>query len=257
LDAVFLCAFEKTYLNRVNVPRIYRLSECAMTMELGDNIEPGLNRLSMALYDGFRRDPFPGFLEAVPAYASLTIFFNPQALRKTNPGDTAAATVQGILWTRYRALAGYAGEDDPEIHEIPVCYDPSFGTDLSWVADFCGLSAKEVIERHCSPLYRVYLVGFVPGFPYLGITDPAIDVPRKTEPSIKVPRGSVALAGRQTGIYPADIPGGWQVIGRTPLSLFDPTVDPCTLLRAGMTVRFNPVSLDAYNRLAHHGTAHS
>lgn len=226
-------------------------------MAFGDTIDPALNRRVTELYGVFQRDPFPGFLEAVPAYASLTVFFDPMVVRRDNPDDTAAATVQGILWTRYRELAGKAMEDDPDIHEIPVCYDPSLGTDLAWVADFCGLSAAEVVERHCSRLYRVYMVGFVPGFPYMGITDPAIDVPRKAEPTINVPRGSVALAGRQTGIYPADIPGGWQVIGRTHLPLFDPAADPCTLLRPGMTVRFSPVSLDAYNRLVYNGTAHT
>ena len=226
-------------------------------MEFGVSIDPDINRQVIELYGGLRRNPFPGFLEAVPAYASLTVFFDPQAVRQLNPGETATATVQGILRTHHRALAGKPGEDDPEVREVPVCYDPSLGTDLAWVADFCGLSTAEVAERHYSRLYRVYMVGFVPGFPYMGITDPAIEVPRKAQPSIRVPRGSVALAGRQTGIYPADIPGGWQVIGRTPLPLFDPATDPCTLLRAGMTVRFRPVSLDAYNRLEQYGTAHS
>jgi inhibitor of KinA len=257
LDAVFLCGIEKAYLNPVNAPRIYRLSECAMTMEVGQAIDPEINRQVIELYHGFRRDPFPGFLEAVPAYASLTVYFDPQATRLAFPGKTAAETVARIMRQRYAPLSAVVVEEDPVVFQVPVCYDPSFGTDLAWVADYCGLSTEALIDRHCSVLYRVYMIGFVPGFPYLGITDPSIEVPRKARPALSVPRGSVALAGRQTGIYPADIPGGWQVIGRTPLALFDPVAEPCSLLRAGMKVQFRPISPVEFAQMEEHGTAHT
>jgi inhibitor of KinA len=224
-------------------------------MEFGAAIDPVISRHVTDLCMGFQRDPFPGFLEAVPAYASLTVYFDPLTTRRAFPGKMAADAVAGIMRQRSARMHGIQVEEDPVIHVIPVCYDPSFGTDLAWVADYCGLSAEAVIDRHCSPLYRVYMIGFVPGFPYMGITDAAIEVPRKAQPAASVPKGSVALAGRQTGIYPADIPGGWQVIGRTPLALFDPTADPCSLFRAGMTVRFTPVSLEAYTQMEKHGTA--
>ncbi len=243
------------YLNQVNAPRIYAISECALTMAFGAAIDPGINRHVTDLCSGFQRDPFPGFLEAVPAYASLTVYFDPLATRNAFPGKSASGTVADIMRQRSARMPWIAVEEDPVIHDIPVCYDPSFGTDLAWVADYCGLSPEAVIDMHCSPLYRVYMIGFVPGFPYMGITDPAIEVPRKSQPSLSVPRGSVALAGRQTGIYPADIPGGWQVIGRTPLALFDPAGEPCSLFRAGMTVRFTPVSLETYTQMERHGTA--
>jgi inhibitor of KinA len=236
----------------VKFPRIYALSEYALTVEFGDAIDPDINGSVIALRDHLSREPFPGLKEMVPAYTSLTIYYSPGAIREQVPGSSAADTV--ALWLEARIGLGQTDLGMIEQGtEIPVCYDPSLGTDLSWVAEYCGLSPQQVVDLHTSRSYRVYMIGFVPGFPYMGITDPVIHVPRKQQPARIVPQGSVALAGGQTGIYPADIPGGWQVIGRTPLVLFDPRKEPLTTLRAGMTVRFRPISLQAYHEMAQYG----
>jgi KipI family sensor histidine kinase inhibitor len=124
--------------------------------------------------------------------------------------------------------------------EIPVCYGLEYGPDLDAVAAHCGLSPDEVIARHTAAEYRVYMLGFSPGFPYLGGLDPNIAAPRRETPRIKVPAGSVGIAGMQTGIYPLESTGGWQIIGRTPMRLFDPGLEEPCLLRPGDRLRFVP-----------------
>jgi inhibitor of KinA len=205
----------------------------------------------MALRDKITRHPFPGLVETVPAYASLTVYYDPMRVHQDNQGMPAAEGVTRLLQHRLTQVHGQQETKEP-VAEIPVCYDMGLGTDLAWVADYCRLSPEDVIRLHTAQTYRVYMIGFVPGFPYMGTVDPAIQVPRKQQPARLVPRGSVALAGQQTGIYPADIPGGWQVIGRTPWQMFNPDAEPCTTLRAGTTVRFSPISLSTYHQLIRH-----
>jgi inhibitor of KinA len=132
--------------------------------------------------------------------------------------------------------------------ELPVCYDLSMAPDLPWVAEYCRLSIPEIIDLHSREIYRVYMIGFIPGFPYLGMLPPALEVPRKLRPALSVAAGSVALAGRQTGIYPFSIPGGWQVIGRTNYPLFDVNMEPCCSLELGQQIRFVPVSLAEFKQ---------
>ncbi len=237
-------------------PRIYALSEYAVTVEFGDTIDPGINRMVISLRDQLSREPFPGFRESVPAYASLTVYFDPWEVRQAWPGDTAALAVGRILEARSRFASPEQG-DEQAIVEVPVCYDSTLAADLTWVAKFAQVSVEDVVRLHTARTYRVYMIGFVPGFPYLGVTDPAIEVPRKQQPALSVPAGSVALAGRQTGIYPAPIPGGWQVIGRTPIRLFNPDQEPYTTFRAGMTVRFTPIPLKTYQEMAAYADSHS
>jgi inhibitor of KinA len=134
--------------------------------------------------------------------------------------------------------------------ELPVCYGGEFGPDLEEVAARCGLSAAEVMARHSTAEYRVYMLGFSPGFPYLGGLDPAIAAPRRETPRLRVPAGSVGIAGMQTGIYPQESPGGWQIIGRTPGRLFRPDrAEPC-LLGPGDRLRFVPVGPEAFRAAA-------
>jgi inhibitor of KinA len=133
---------------------------------------------------------------------------------------------------------------------IPVCYGGPFGPDLAAVATFAELAEDEVVRLHVEREYRVFMIGFLPGFPYLGPVDDRIAAPRRDAPRAVVRRGSVALAGRQTGVYPIDSPGGWQIIGRTPLSLFDPSSSTPARLAPGDTVRFVPIDSDEFARLA-------
>lgn len=195
----------------------------------------------IALQHAIESNPFKGFIECVPAYGSLTVYFS---------ASVSASEVRLLL-------SDLSAQVSDTVHGsslfgkkicIPVCYDPSLGVDLPWVSSHLNLSLEEIISLHTSFSYRVYMIGFIPGFPYMGTLPSALEVPRKQTPSLKIPMGSVAIAGKQTGIYPAEVPGGWQVIGRTPLKMFDPFASPCSFLNAGDRVQFNPITLDAFNQ---------
>jgi 5-oxoprolinase (ATP-hydrolysing) subunit B len=199
------------------------LGDRALTIRLGDTISAALVARSHALAAKLRALPFVE--EVVVGYCTVTVFHGGIA-------DIAAR------------LEPYVGaEAAPSVvsgaaHVVPVRYD---GPDLADVAERTGLSVDDVIARHTAPSYVVYLVGFVPGFAYLGDLDPALAIPRRPTPRPRVPAGSVAIAGRQTAVYPLDTPGGWHLIGRTSVVMFDPQRDPPSRLAAGDTVRFEAV----------------
>jgi KipI family sensor histidine kinase inhibitor len=204
--------------------RIFPIRESVALIEWTPRIDPTLNARVHAIARACA--DWPEVISAVPAYASLQLHF-----------DRPLAELPG--WAeRLRQLN--AQTPDPEaaagqLHEIPVHYD---GPDLDHVARLTGLSTTEIIASHTQPEYQVYLLGFLPGFPYLGIVPEALRVPRRAEPRRRVPPGSVGLAGAQTGIYPSAAPGGWQLIGRTEVSLFDPEWERPFLLQPGDRVRF-------------------
>lgn len=181
-------------------------------------------------------------LEFVPAYHSVTLFYG--------PGTTYEEMSE---WVHRLYLDVGTGESELEFRgrliEIPVCYGGEYGPDLEFVAEYHGLSPEEVVARHTKNEYLVYMLGFMPGFPYLGGLDPLLATPRLSKPRTLVPKGSVGLAGEQTGIYPSDSPGGWQLIGRTPLRMFDAELNPPALLQSGDRIRFKPISMEEYERL--------
>ena len=195
----------------------------------------------IAVQHAIESNPIKGFIEAVPAYGSLTVYFNDQV---------SAAVVRSWLSDLSAEVSNTSIATEGKKISIPVCYDPSLGTDLDWVAAHLNLSIEDIINLHSSISYRVYMIGFIPGFPYMGTLPTALEVPRKQTPSMKIPAGSVAIAGKQTGIYPAEVPGGWQVIGRTPLRMFDPSSTPCSFLNAGDIVQFKPITLEAFNQFS-------
>jgi len=215
--------------------RFWPLGEAALTVELTRRITPLANALGHALYASLQRDPLPGLREGVPAYASLSLYYDPLLLS----GDDLRAEVT----RRLTALAaGPLAAETGREHIIPVVYGGEAGPDLESVAAEVGLSPQAVIARHSGVTYRVYLIGFSPGFPYLGRTPVCLNVPRLATPRTRVPAGSVAIAGRQTGIYPAATPGGWRLLGRTGWSFFDPGRRPPTRLLPGDRVRFVPTT---------------
>lgn len=218
--------------------RIFPLGDSALTVEFGNSIDVDDNRRAIALAGRFEEIAFPGFIEAVPAYASSTIFYDIGLVRKEF-GDTPTA------FEAVRRLAKIAltdleleGEKNLPLIEIPISFDPASAIDLDTVAELHGMSPESVIEIFLSRTYRVFMIGFLPGFSYMGEVDERIATPRKETPRTSVPKGSVGLAGRQTGIYSLESPGGWQIIGRTSLELFTPDADVPSLLRAGDQVRF-------------------
>lgn len=197
----------------------------------------------IAMQHAIESNPIKGFIEAVPAYGSLTVYFNDKV--------SGAAVRSWLLNLSAQILDTFnplTRTTDGKLVIIPVCYDPSLGIDLGWVAAHLNLSIEDIINLHNSIQYRVYMIGFIPGFPYMGTLPTALEVPRKQSPSMKIPAGSVAIAGKQTGIYPAEVPGGWQVIGRTPLKMFDPSQSSCSFLNAGDIVQFKPITLEAFNQ---------
>jgi KipI family sensor histidine kinase inhibitor len=220
------------------------LAEDALLLRFGERIDIDLNARVQATAASLR-NRLPE-LECVSAYASLLLRFDPW----TWAGKDGQHPHQQLQAAVSAALRG----NDPQTIApreliIPVCYDGEYGPDLADVAAHCGLDADAVIARHTAADYRVAMLGFAPGFPYLLGLDPQLSVPRRTDPRQRVPAGSVAIGGSQTGIYPEVLPGGWQLIGRTPLRLFDVAASDPSLLAAGDRVRFRAIDEETFNQL--------
>ncbi|HEX8042688.1 5-oxoprolinase subunit PxpB [Candidatus Deferrimicrobium sp.] len=219
--------------------RMLAAGEQGLVIEFGDAIDPAVNARVHRLAHAISLRPIEGILEWVPTYRSLLVLFDPLLVAR---GDLAA----GIG----RLLEGDEGgrESLPtgRIVELPVCYGGEFGPDLDFVARQNGISPEEAIAIHSSVLYLVYMLGFTPGFPYLGGMSSRLATPRLSSPRGKVPAGAVGIAGDQTGVYPVESPGGWRLIGRTPLRLFDPDREDSFLVAAGDFVRFLPIDEEEF-----------
>lgn len=187
--------------------------------------------------------PVPGILNLQPAYTSVLVKFDPRA---TSHAQLEAAISQMLSRLDDAKLA------TPRLREIPVCYGGDFGPDLNDLADLRRITTDEVIRLHSSATYTVYFLGFVPGFAYLGGLPQQLATPRLATPRKSVPAGSVAIGGHQTGVYPAATPGGWRIIGKTPLKLFDPSAVHASLFELGDEVRFIPITSEEFARLATH-----
>lgn len=213
-------------------PVIAPLGDAALTVSLGDGIDEALSRSVVMNAQAISGAAIMGVTDVVPAYASLAVFYDP--------------VIIGYDDVRQRVLAALAapdagplsGGEGSVIHRIPVVYD---GEDLDDVARRTGFSRNEVIAMHSAIEYRVFVTGFIPGFAYLGILDERLSVPRREVPRRRVPPGSVAIAERQTGVYPAASPGGWHLIGTTSVTMFDPMRHRPALLSVGDRVRFEPL----------------
>ncbi len=222
--------------------QITPLGDSALIVELGDAINESTHLRVQAAWRALTAEPLPGVSEAVPAYTSITLFYDSWILLQ------AGAPADGItewLGTRVRERL----KNPPKTTkakartvEVPVCYGGEFGPDLGRVAAQAKLSPDEVVKRHAKAEYRVHLIGFAPGFPYLGGLPKELVTPRHAKPRMAVPAGSVGIGGEQTGIYPQATPGGWNLIGRTPRRLFQPENNPPVLLQAGDIVKFKPIS---------------
>lgn len=225
----------------MNAARVVAAGDAALIAEFDDRIDVAVNARAIALAQALREANVPGVRDIVPAYRAVTVYFDPL---RTDATD---------LEVRLRAAAAVTADvldtTGPLVH-VPVCYDAEFGPDLETVAAFAGVSVGEVIDAHLARDYRVFMLGFVPGFAYMGPVDPRLAAPRRAEPRTAVPAGSVAVAGGQTGIYPSRTPGGWHLIGRTPMSLvsFDSPVP--ALFAPGDRVRFHQVDRAAFDEIA-------
>ena len=223
-------------------PKIFPLGDNCLTVDFGNEIAIELNDKAIALTNQFTKDPFPGFIEAVPAYSSLSVFYNIVEVREHfSEFDSAFAAVAWLV----RASLEYPDKlvkSERRAIDVPVDFGGAAALDINLVAERCAMSPADVIDLFTARTYRVYMLGFLPGFAYMGEVDERIAVPRKDSPRTKVPKGSVGIASRQTGIYPFESPGGWQIIGRTNLEMFSPDRDSPCLLAPGDEVRFVPLA---------------
>lgn len=214
-------------------PRYRLMGDRSVLVELGDEISPRVNQNVRELFVGLDHQMIDGILELVPGYRSLLVVFNPLEIELENLKIKIDETARQLDTSEL---------PPPKTIEIPVVYGDEYGPDLEWVAEFQKITTEEVIRLHSEPLYRVYMIGFMPGYPYLGEVPDALVTPRRETPRTHVPRGSVAIAQKQTGIYPVESPGGWQIIGRTPVGLFDPAQKQPSLLEMGDQVKFYAIS---------------
>jgi inhibitor of KinA len=224
-------------------PRILLNGETAISVELGDDIDPRINRKVQSLFRSLGGIAHPGVLSLNPTYSSLFIEYDPRE-----------CSFEQLLLLVRRCLAKpvETASEGSVVVDIPVCYGGDLGPDLEYIADYHDLKPEEVIRLHSAPIYSVYMIGFTPGFPYLGGLDERLYTPRREDPRSKVPAGSVAIADRQTGIYSIDSPGGWRLIGRTPVRLFDLGRPEPFHLKPGDSVRFRPITKDEFEGLANH-----
>lgn len=229
--------------------RLLPLGDAAITVEFGNEIDPAVNERAIAFAGTLRAHIWGGVLDVVPTYRSVTIHVDPLRLDLN--------TLTDRLLQLPPTLSPYATSSGRH-HTIPLLYGGEWGPDLEAVAAFAKMSVAEVVRLHSSVLYRVYMLGFSPGFPYLGLVPEPLAMPRLATPRTSVPAGSVGLAGNQTGIYPTSTPGGWRLIGRTPLTLYRPNGSTPFLISPGDLVRFEPIGRQEFDRLRceQHDDAH-
>jgi inhibitor of KinA len=229
------------------------LGDSALVVHVRDRFEDAPDETLNEVLRVFRRledAAIPGVIELAPAYTTVAVFFDP--LRVINHGAGFDHVIDSLTQTVSEAASRDGGREQKSararIIEIPVCYDAQFALDLEQVARHAQISAKEVVDLHSAVEYRVNCIGFTPGFPFLAGLPKKLATPRRATPRKEVPAGSVGIGGAQTGIYPLRSPGGWNVIGRTPLRLFDPTKEQPAILRAGDRVRFRVIDLAEFEQ---------
>lgn len=223
--------------------QIQPLSETALLLHFGDRIDARVNARARAAAARLAAAGLPGIEDIAPAYASVLLRFDPRRW-------PSIAALEAALRKPLRQAETTTTTDSSACIELPVCYGGGHGPDLTEVAALTGLAPEEVIRRHAAVEYRVAMLGFAPGFAYLLGLDPRLAVPRRDTPRTRVPAGSLAIGGGQTGVYPTDLPGGWRLIGRTPLRMFDPRRQPPALLTPGARVRFAPITAEAFAQRA-------
>jgi inhibitor of KinA len=223
---------------------IFSIGDSAATIDLGNRIDIGLNRKVMAMQKWFLENRFEGLRDIITAYSSLSVLYDPVLLRTLHPEHSAFDYIKEKLRSAFEQCGAYPSENQ-EVIRIPVCYGTEFGFDLFWLSEQKGLSIHDIIKLHTAITYRVFMIGFLPGFSYMGEIDDLLVTPRKNKPVI-VPYGSVAIDGTQTGIYPVTCPGGWYVLGRTPIRLFDPMAAQPVKFNTGDQVQFFGISAEEY-----------
>ena len=213
--------------------QIFHMGDRGLLLEFGDEISQEINEKVRRMAFAIQSEALPGILETVPTYRSLLVLYNPLILSITDLKKRLESIEERLQQSPF---------PEPKLIRIPVAYGGKFGPDLESVAEYHHSAPDEIIRLHCSRAYLIYLIGFMPGFPYMGELPEGLMTPRLKTPRLSVPTGTVAIAQKQTGIYSMDSPGGWQLLGRTPVRMFDPGKDPPAYLRMGDRVQFYPIS---------------
>ncbi len=221
--------------------RFYPVGDRGLLLELGDEISREINERVRRMALAVQSDAIQGVLETVPTYRSLLILYNPLLLSITDLKKRLESIEEGLQKSPF---------PEPKLTRIPVVYGGKYGPDLDFVAAYHHTTREEIIRLHCIRPYLIYLIGFMPGFPYMGELPTGLVTPRLDTPRLSVPAGSVAIAQKQTGIYPIESPGGWRVLGRTPVQMFDPWKDPPSYLRMGDEVQFYPIDEREFDTFA-------
>ena len=211
----------------------YLMGDRGLLLEFGDEISREINEKVRRMALAIQAETIEGIIETVPTYRSLLIIYNPVILPMEDLKERLKRMEKGLQQTPL---------PEPKLTRIPVVYGGNYGPDLEEVAKYLHASPEEVVQLHCSKPYLIYMIGFMPGYPYMGELPQALVTPRLKTPRLLVPKGSVAIAQRQTGIYSMESPGGWQILGRTPVELFHPEKDPPALLQMGDFVQFYQIS---------------
>ncbi|MDT8862686.1 5-oxoprolinase subunit PxpB [Alkalihalobacillus sp. MEB130] len=227
--------------------KVTALSESAIAVHFGNEIDVEVHKKVKAFAAHLEKDPFKGLKEIVPAFTTVTVFYDPLSILPFSKGESPSSIVCATLKEIALNLKK-ADEQKSRLIEIPVCYGGAYGPDLEYVAEYNRLTPDQVVDIHSSGEYLVYMIGFAPGFPYLGGMSEKIATPRKEQPRMEIPKGSVGIAGKQTGVYSISTPGGWQLIGKTPLDLFFKDQTPPSLLQSGDVIRFKPITEAEYNQ---------
>jgi len=220
-------------------PQYRIMGDRSLLVELGNHIGIDVNKRVRELFTTLKLAPLEGLVEVIPAYASLLLIVDPLKVRLSLLQKEIQHTLKTLDPSRI---------PEPKTVDIPVVYGDEYGPDLEWVARYHDVTPDEVVRLHTAQIYHVYMIGFVPGFPYMGELPKTLVTPRRETPRTVVPKGSVGLAQAQTGIYASQSPGGWQIIGRTPLTLFNAAKTPPALLQMGDQVRFVAIQADEMAR---------
>ncbi|MFP3888234.1 5-oxoprolinase subunit PxpB [Priestia filamentosa] len=230
------------------------LGDSAIVVTFGERIDYEIHKKIKMFMDTLEAHPFQGFIECVPAFTNVTIFYEPLQVIKVNKKRTIKNFISPfeIVSTLIKEKLNEVSKEGDLKHRqvsIPVCYGGDYGPDLDHVAKYNNLTKEEVIHIHSNGEYLAYMIGFAPGFPFLGGLSEKVATPRRSSPRASIPAGSVGIAGMQTGVYPISTPGGWQLIGQTPIQLFLPNQNPPSLLQAGDRVKFVSISQEEYEEI--------
>ena len=222
------------------------LGDRCLIVEFESRVDAKINRRARSLAALLLRSPPAGVIDVVPAFCTVAVYYRPESFGSNpSPFQQLRLRIEALLEAGVESTTAPARDV-----EVPVCYGGAYGPDLEEVARACAMDPEQVVAIHVACEHEVFMLGFSPGFPYIGGLDPRLSVPRRPTPRTRIPAGSVAIARDQTAIYTFETPGGWNLIGRTPVRLFDPVADPPCRLQAGDRIRFVPITPDAFEAAA-------